>query len=282
MDSYILTVTCADKVGIVAAISNFLAQNKGFILESQQFGDPTTDMFFMRVSFNSSDDMTIKEWRHRFSDVAGQFKMKWELRSSTYRMKVVVMASKEGHCLNAILNKHAMGDLPIEIPAVISNHDQLRRMTEAYDIPYHFLPVTRESKLEQEAQVLKILESMDVDLIVLARYMQILSPEFVQKYKGRIINIHHSFLPSFKGGNPYHQAYDRGVKLIGATAHYVTAELDEGPIIEQEVLRVDHAASPAELVSVGYDIEVVALNRALKWVVEQRVFENGVKTVVFK
>lgn len=283
MPSYILTVSCPDKAGIVAAVSGFLAQNQGFILESQQFGDLTTGNFFMRSCFTMPEGnaLMMDEWMNRFQSVANNFNMTWHLQDASYRMKVAVLVSREGHCLNAILNKVAMGVLPIEIPFVISNHNNLRKMAESYDVPYHHLPVTSETRPEQERQILAQLDECRVDLIVLARYMQILSPGFVDKYQGRIINIHHSFLPSFKGGQPYQQAFDHGVKLIGATAHYVTAELDEGPIIEQEVMRVNHAASTDQLISIGHDIEAVALTRALRWHIERRIFINGRKTVVF-
>ena len=284
MLSYILTVTCVDKAGIVAAVSGFLSQNKGFILESQQFGDMTTGNFFMRTCFTMPEadaSFSLDEWKDKFQLIADKFSMKWELQSSSYRMKVVVMASKEGHCLNAILNKRAMGDLPIDILAIISNHNDLAQMAATYAMPFHCLPVSAETKADQENEILNLLSKLDVDLIVLARYMQILSPNFVNRYQGQMINIHHSFLPSFKGGKPYQQAFDHGVKLIGATAHYVTPELDEGPIIEQEVMRVNHAASTDQLISIGQDIEVVALTRALKWHIEKRVFANGKKTVVF-
>lgn len=284
MPSYILTVTCPDKTGIVAAISGFLSEHQGFILESQQYGDVTTGNFFMRTCFTmpeSGDALSHDQLASQFEMVAKKFAMQWALHTSAYRMKVVVMVSKHGHCLNAILNRHAMDDLPIDIAAIISNHEDLTKMAASYDIPFHHFPVTGKSNAEQEKRILNLLDTLPVDLIVLARYMQILSPAFVDKYQGKIINIHHSFLPSFKGSQPYQQAFDHGVKLIGATAHYVTAELDEGPIIEQEVMRVNHAASTDQLISIGHDIEVVALTRALKWHTENRVFQNGKKTVVF-
>lgn len=281
MSSYILTVACEDKAGIVAAISGFLAQNNGFILESQQFGDLTTGNFFMRTCFTLPDGDSAIECKQKFQSVADAFNMNWALQDASYRMRVVLMASREGHCLNAVLNKCAMGVLPIDIRAVISNHADLASMAAGYGVPYFHLPITPETKRQQEQQIIRILNDVDVDLIVLARYMQILTANFVAEYPSQIINIHHSFLPSFKGAGPYQQAFDHGVKLIGATAHYVTENLDEGPIIEQEVMRVNHAASTAQLVAIGHDIEAVALTRAVKWHIERRVFENGKKTVVF-
>jgi formyltetrahydrofolate deformylase len=283
MDHYILTVSCVDKVGIVAAISGFLTENQGFILESQQFGDVTTGLFFMRTYFTTvgNPDLSLAGWKEKFLTVAAKFDMQWQLRSSAYRMRVAIMVSREGHCLNALLNKKAMGDLAIDIPVVISNHPNFEKLTNSYDTPFYCLPITPETKQAQEKQVIDIIADLNIDLIVLARYMQILSADFVRQYSGTIINIHHSFLPSFKGAKPYHQAFDRGVKLIGATAHYVSNELDEGPIIEQEITRVNHAASPEELMSLGQDIEVITLARAVKWHIQHRVFMNGNKTVVF-
>lgn len=279
MSSYILTVSCVDKMGIVAAVSGFLTAQGGFILESQQFGDVTTGYFFMRTQFTSEQN-SLEEWRAKFKSVADQFQMKWELQLSTYRMKLLIMVSKEGHCLNALLNKKIMGDLPIEIPAIISNRPDLENMARDYNTPFYHLPIGNE-KAGQEKEILKLIDKFQIDLIVLARYMQILSPNFVRQFEGKIINIHHSFLPSFKGARPYHQAFDRGVKLIGATAHYVSNELDEGPIIEQEVTRVNHSFSPAGLVSLGQDIEAITLTKAVKWHIQKRIFLNGSKTVVF-
>lgn len=279
MESYILTITCKDKGGIVAAVSGFLFQYEGFIVESQQFGDQTTGLFFMRILF-SCESLTKGEWEQNFQTIAKQFGMKWELQSINYRMKVLIMVSREGHCLNVLLNKRAMGNLQIEVPAIVSNHTDLEKMANVYDIPFYHFPVDG-NKEEQEREIFKLVDRLEIDLIVLARYMQILSPDFTNRYVGKIINIHHSFLPSFIGKKPYHQAYERGVKIIGATAHYVTNALDEGPIIEQDVTRVNHTCSPADLISLGQDSETVTLARAIKWHIQKRVFINGNKTVVF-
>lgn len=282
MEKYILTISCPDKIGIVATVSTFLAQNGGFINESQQFGDVTTGNFFMRTVYAvEPDGLNLDEWKQKFAAVSRSFAMKWKLQATSYRPRVMIMVSKEGHCLNALLNKHSMGNLPLEVSAIVSNHAELKKMAQSYEIPFYQFEVTPENKLEKENQILKLVDDLQIELVVLARYMQILSPNFVSKLQEKIINIHHSFLPSFKGAKPYHQAFDRGVKLIGATAHYVTADLDEGPIIEQEVVRVNHTFSAADLVTLGQDIESVTLARAVKWHVQQRVFLNGKKTVVF-
>ncbi len=281
---YILTLSCADAHGIVAAVSGFLAKHGGFIIESTQFGDPYTNRFFMRVDFSASDQTpdqaTLTE---RFgNEIAAPYAMDWQLRDRACKQRVVIMVSKYEHCLNDLLHRYRVGSLPIEIPAVISNHEDLRSIVEWHGVPFHYLPVTKDTKAEQEAKVWKLIEECNADVVVLARYMQILSSQLSQKLAGRAINIHHSFLPSFKGAKPYHQAYERGVKLIGATAHYVTDDLDEGPIIDQEAVRVSHAQNPDELVAMGRDIESVVLARALKYHAEHRVLMNGNKTVVFK
>ncbi len=281
---YVLTLSCPDTRGIVAGVSAFLLEQDGFIKESTQYGDPQTRRFFMRVDFETGPDTPEKEvLRTRFEAVIGTpFKMDWQLRDAGRKQRVVVLVSKYGHCLNDIMHRYQTGTLPIDIPAVISNHDDMRRMVEWHEIPYHHLPVTKETKLEQEAEIWKLIRQYEADVVVLARYMQILSSGLSAKLTGRAINIHHSFLPSFKGAKPYHQAYERGVKIIGATAHYVTDDLDEGPIIEQEVVRVDHSNSPEELVAMGRDIECTVLARALKYHIEHRVLLNDNKTVVFK
>lgn len=277
---YILTLSCRDTRGIVAAVSGFLAEHDGFIIESTQFGDPSTDRFFMRVHFAAPAGENL---RQRFaSDVAEPFAMDWQLHDAARKARVLVLVSKYQHCLNDLMYRHQTGQLPVEIVAVASNHEDARSMVEWHRIPYHHLPVTAATKAQQEAQILDIIEREQIDVIVLARYMQILSPELSAQLRGKAINIHHSFLPSFKGAKPYHQAYERGVKLIGATAHYVTDDLDEGPIIEQEVQRVDHSFSPETLTAVGQDIEALVLARALKYHVEHRVLLNGTKTVVFR
>lgn len=280
-EKHILTLSCPDRRGIVAAVSGFLADEKGFILESSQFGDISTSRFFMRCLFYFENGRH-EDFGQKFAKIAQKFQMDWELHPVSYKPKVLVMVSHLGHCLNALLNKTAMGELQMEIPAIVSNHGELETMAQWYDIPFHYLPIDAKNKGKQEKKVLELIESHSIDLVVLARYMQILSPDFVRKMRGKIINIHHSFLPSFKGAKPYHQAFDRGVKVIGATAHYVSEILDEGPIIEQEVVRVDHTHPVEELVSVGQDIESIALVRAVKWHIQRRIFLNGSKTVVFR
>lgn len=279
---YILTLSCHDVKGIVASVSNFLLKNDGFIIESAQFGDPSTGIFFMRTVFEITSSHSVDELEQRFKRVAEQFTMHWNLYDTGKKKRVLLMVSKQGHCYNDILHRYFTKTLPIEIPAVVSNHRTLEEMTQWHKIPYYYLPVMPETKADQEEKVLGLVEEHNIDLVVLARYMQILSPELSGKLYGRAINIHHSFLPSFKGAKPYHQAYDRGVKLIGATAHFVSDNLDEGPIIDQEVIRVDHTHTPEELVALGCDVENLVLARAMKYFVEQRIIVNGNKTVVFR
>ncbi|MCC7259576.1 MAG: formyltetrahydrofolate deformylase [Alphaproteobacteria bacterium] len=281
--TYVLTLSCHDVVGIVAAVSGFLSENRCFIIESAQFGDASTGRFFMRTEFSIQEPgLTADTVGTRFQAVATRFGMEWNIADKSRRMRTLVMVSQHGHCFNDILHRYASRTLPIDVVGVVSNHEAMRSLSEWHEIPYHYLPVTAESKAAQEKQVLDIVEKERVELVILARYMQVLSPALVDKLKGRAINIHHSFLPGFKGAKPYHQAYDRGVKIIGATAHYVSNELDEGPIIEQEVTRVDHTDSPEELKSMGYDIENLVLARAVKYHSEHRVLINGTKTVVFR
>lgn len=280
---YILTLSCRDVGGIVAAVSGFLAAEDGFIIESTQFGDPSTDRFFMRVHFAAGPATPPpSQWRERFAAAVGTpFAMDWQLHDATARARVLILVSRHMHCLNDLMHRYRTGTLPIEIPAVISNHEDARGMVEWNGIPFCYFPMCSD-KAEQEARIMEVIEKEQIDTIVLARYMQILSPELSARLKGRCINIHHSFLPSFKGAKPYHQAYERGVKLIGATAHYVTDDLDEGPIIEQEVTRVDHSYDPEMLTAVGRDSEALVLARALKYHIERRVLLNGHKTVVFR
>jgi formyltetrahydrofolate deformylase len=281
--SMILTLSCRDRPGIVAAVSGFLAEHRFNIRDSAQFGDAETGLFFMRVSFEDLEgSRTAEAVREAFGAIAAPFAMTWAIHDEAGRARVLVMVSRFGHCLNDLLYRYSIGALPVEIPAIVSNHRDWYQRAAALDIPYHHLPVTPSSKARQEDLLLRIIEEERIDLVVLARYMQVLSPELCRAMPGRIINIHHSFLPSFKGARPYHQAHARGVKLIGATAHYVTADLDEGPIIEQEVGRVDHALSPDQLAAVGRDIESLVLARAVKYHVEHRIFLNGHKTVVFR
>ena len=279
---YILTLSCHDVKGIVASVSDFLLKNDGFIIESAQFGDPSTGIFFMRTVFEITAPHDTDALRQRFSVIAAKFGMNWNLYDTARKQRVLLMVSKQSHCYNDIMHRYLTGTLPIEIPAIISNHTTLEEVTRWHKIPYHYLPVTSETKETQEAEVLRLVDELQIDLVVLARYMQILSPALSSKLYGRAINIHHSFLPSFKGAKPYHQAYDRGVKLIGATAHYVSDHLDEGPIIDQEVIRVDHTHTPEQLVALGCDVENQVLARAMKYFVEQRILLNGNKTVVFR
>lgn len=276
---YVLTLSCPDRPGVVAAVSGLLARHGCNIIESQQFGDRDSARFFMRVQFASplSDDAL----RAAFAELAPEFRMEFALHDVAVKPRVLVMVSKLGHCLNDLLYRVRSGTLDIEIVAVVSNHPDLRPLTQSYGIDYHHLPVTAETKARQEAEVLTLVEHYQAELVVLARYMQVLSEDLCGKLTGKVINIHHSFLPSFKGAKPYHQAHNRGVKLIGATAHYVTADLDEGPIIEQEVARVNHTHSPEDLAAIGRDLECQALVRAVRWHAEQRVLLDGHKTIIF-
>lgn len=279
---YILTLSCVDVPGIVASVARFIADHQGNILESAQFGDLSTQRFFLRTEFSLPLTQSEEEFRERFSThVAEPFSMRWELVAKHIRPKLLLMVSKFGHCLNDLLHRWHSGTLAVDIPAIVSNHEAMREVAQWYKLPFYHFPMEGD-KPAQEAKVLEVIDEHAIDLVVLARYMQILSPELCQSLKGRAINIHHSFLPSFKGARPYHQAFDRGVKIIGATAHYVTADLDEGPIIEQEVTRVDHSLKPEELTAAGRDIECLVLARAIKYHIERRVLLNGHKTVVFR
>lgn len=282
VNEFVLTLSCPDRPGIVAAVSGLLAERGCNIVESQQFGDGESGTFFMRVQFAAPGGTDPDELRGAFAALAPELGLQWRLHAPADRPRVLIMVSKGGHCLNDLLYRTRSGLLGIDIAAVASNHPDLRPLTQSYGIDYHHLPVGPEGRTAQEAEILTLVEHYRADLVVLARYMQILSDGFCAKLPGAIINIHHSFLPSFKGARPYHQAHARGVKLIGATAHYVTADLDEGPIIEQEVARVDHTHSPEELVAVGRDVECLALARAVRWHAEHRVLLNGDRTVVFR
>jgi formyltetrahydrofolate deformylase len=281
MTKLALTVTCPSTRGIVAAIANYLADHGCNITDSSQFDDTETGNFFMRVSFTSEKGEELPALTEGFAKTASDFGMDFEFHDEAAKMKVVIMVSRFGHCLNDLLYRWRIGALPIDIVAVISNHMDYQKVVVNHDIPFHCIKVTKANKPQAEAQILQVVEEAGADLIVLARYMQILSDAMCQKMSGRIINIHHSFLPSFKGANPYKQAYERGVKLIGATSHYVTADLDEGPIIEQDIIRVTHAQSPEDYVSLGRDVESQVLARAIHAHIHRRVFLNGNKTVVF-
>ncbi len=281
MSKFALTVTCPSTRGIVAAIAAFLAEQGCNITDSSQFDDFETGNFFMRVSVISETGTTLDELGTRFAETAKTFGMEYEFHDEAVKMKVVIMVSRFGHCLNDLLYRWRIGALPIDIVAVISNHMDYQKVVVNHDIPFHCIRVTKENKPEAEARIMEVVEETGAELIVLARYMQILSDRMCQVMSGRIINIHHSFLPSFKGANPYKQAFERGVKLIGATSHYVTADLDEGPIIEQDTVRVTHAQSPEDYVSLGRDVEAQVLARAIHAHIHRRVFLNGNKTVVF-
>ncbi len=282
---FVLTLSCPDKQGIVHAVSSYLFMTGCNILDSQQFGDQDTGLFFMRVHFSVESpgyaDGGADKLRASFAAVGDSFQMDWRIAPADDRMRVIIMVSKFGHCLNDLLFRSSIGAVPVEIAGVVSNHRDFEELTRSYGIPFHHVPVTRENKPEAEAALLRLVEETGTELVVLARYMQVVSDDLCKRLPGRIINIHHSFLPSFKGAKPYHQAHARGVKLIGATAHYVTADLDEGPIIEQEVERVSHGVTPEELVGVGRDVECQVLARAVKWHSERRVLINGSRTVVF-
>ena len=280
---YILTLSCKDTRGIVAAVSGFLSENLGFIIESAQFGDAFTGQFFLRIEFLLEQGGNFETLKHIFAEkVANKFAMSWKIAEKSRKSRALIMVSKFGHCLNDLLYRYKTGQLAIEIPAIISNHEDWREVANWHEIPFFYLPSSPENKTEQEAKIWQSIEEKQIDVTVLARYMQILSPELCEKLSGKAINIHHSFLPSFKGAKPYTQAFDRGVKLIGATAHYVTNDLDEGPIIEQEVARVDHTYQPDDLAAIGRDTECAVLARALKYHTEHRVLLNGKKTVVFR
>lgn len=281
-NKFTLKLSCKDVVGIVAAVSGFMLENKCFIIESAQMGDASTGRFFMRTVFEAQGSLNShKEIKAKFKAIADKFSMDWELYDDAVKPRVLIMVSKQGHCLNDLLHRYASGSLPIEIPMVISNHTDMERLVNWFDIPFVHMPVDNDRRAKQEDKILEIIAEKNIDLTVLARYMQVLTPNIVEKIYGKAINIHHSFLPGFKGAKPYHQAYDRGVKIIGATAHYVSNDLDEGPIIEQEVTRVNHANTPDQLLSIGRDIESIVLSRAVKYHVEHRVILNGNKTVVF-
>lgn len=280
--SFILTLSGPDRPGIVHAVTAFLVQHNLNIVDSSQFGDPASQRFFMRMQFApAGDSVELDQLRTAFEPTAQSFSMDFQIHPTVQKPRVMIMVSKIGHCLNDLLFRQSTGQLSIEVPLIISNHPDFATLAATYNIPFHHLPVTADTKTQQESQILDLVREHNVDLIVLARYMQVLSPKLCEAMSGRIINIHHSFLPSFKGAKPYHQAYDRGVKIIGATAHFVTSDLDEGPIIEQNVVRVSHGMSPKELTHAGSNVESNVLATAVKYVTERRVILNGHKTVVF-
>ncbi|MCC6504584.1 MAG: Formyltetrahydrofolate deformylase [Alphaproteobacteria bacterium ADurb.BinA280] len=282
-EHYVLTIRCRDAVGIVAGVASALAAAGAFIIESSHFGDPDTSLFFMRTEFRPTEARfrSVEDFATALKPVAQRFDMQLELHPAQAPMKVMLAVSRHGHCLNHLLNRWHSGELPVDVVGVVSNHEDMRRMVDWYGIPYHHLPMGKD-KGAQEAAFLKVVEESGTELVVLARYMQVLSDRMCEALQGRCINIHHSFLPSFKGARPYHQAHARGVKLVGATAHYVTKDLDEGPIIEQDSVRVGHGMDANALVRVGKDVENVVLARAVHWHAERRVLLNGLRTVVFR
>lgn len=277
--SFILTLSCDDRPGIVHAVSGALVAADCNITESQQYGSPDSGTFFMRVAFTTLSQRAALT--AHLAPVAEAFAMTWELHTEGISARTLIMASKSAHCLNDLLFQQRAGILPIEVPVIVSNHTDLADLAEFYGIPFHHIPVTADGKAEAEDRLLELAAEYEIELVVLARYMQVLSDNLCSRLVGRAINIHHSFLPSFKGARPYHQAHARGVKLIGATAHYVTPALDEGPIIEQEVIRVDHARTAPQLVAMGADVESRTLAQAVKWHAEHRVLLDGTRTVVF-
>lgn len=281
MKNYALTVTCTTRRGIVAAIAGFLSEHGCNITDSAQFDDSATNRFFTRISFASEEGAELETLKEGFLPIADEFDMTYQFLDEAQPMKVLIMVSRFGHCLNDLLYRWRIGALNIDIVGVISNHMDYQKVVVNHDIPFHYIRVTKDNKTEAEAQQMAIIEESGTELVVLARYMQVLSDEMTRKMSGRIINIHHSFLPSFKGANPYKQAFQRGVKLIGATSHYVTADLDEGPIIEQDIIRVNHAQSADDYVSLGRDVESQVLARAIHAHIHRRVFLNEDKTVVF-
>ena len=280
-DTYILTLSCPDRPGIVHAVSGFLAERGGNIEEAAQFNDQGTGLFFMRVQF-SSPTGDVAPLREQLGALAERFAMRWQLHARAEAMRCLIFVSREGHCLNDLLFRWKSGLLPLDIRAIVSNHRDFYQLAASYNVPFHHIGVTKANKAQAEERQMEIIEAEGADLVVLARYMQVLSDDMCRRLAGRAINIHHSFLPSFKGAKPYYQAHDRGVKLIGATAHYVTADLDEGPIIEQDVARVDHTDAVEDLTAVGRDTESQVLARAVKWHSEHRVLLNGHRTVVFR
>lgn len=287
MEKHILTIVCPDKTGIAAKVFSFIAQQGGFVVEAAQFGDEMSNLFFMRIVFTTRTEQPFASvFTEMFAPIAAEYEMNWKLYDGARPARVLLLVSKESHCLNDLFQRWKTGLLNIDIAGVVSNHEDMRDFVEWHKIPYHYLPLPKGSSFEQkraqENEILALADAYKVDLVVLARYMQILSDEMCASLSGKCINIHHSFLPSFKGARPYHQAYERGVKLIGATAHYVTADLDEGPIIEQAVERVDHTNTPEQLVAMGKDLENIVLSKAVRYHTERRILLNGHRTVVFK
>lgn len=281
---WILLFSCPDAPGIQAFVSSFIHSHDGFIDDVKAHSDQESGQFVCRISFQAAGEtsLDIETFKSDLAREGEQFNMNWSITSADEKVPTVIAVSKFGHCLNDLLHRWRIGSLPIDIRAIVSNHDTMRPMAEFYGIPYHHIPVTKQTKMESEARFLDVVNEVGGELVVLARYMQILSDGLTAKWSGRCINIHHSFLPSFKGAKPYHQAFQRGVKLIGATAHYVTSDLDEGPIIEQDVERIDHSQTPTLLVEQGSDIEARVLSRAVKWHASRRIVMIGQRTIVLR
>jgi formyltetrahydrofolate deformylase len=279
---FVLSIDCEDRKGIVAAVANSIASQDCNITESSQYGDGNTGRFFMRIAFHAAPGTTTESFTDAFMPVATAFRLKWRIHDYRKKLRAMIMVSQGGHCLNDLLYRTSTNRLPMDVTSIVSNHLNWQRRAEHEGIPFHHLPVTPQNKLEQEAKLLEMVEEQNVDLIILARYMQVLSDQLCRKLDGRVINIHHSFLPGFKGAKPYHRAYERGVKMVGATAHYVTPDLDEGPIITQDVSIVDHADTVEDLIAQGQDTESRVLAKAVKLHLEHRVMLNGTRTVVFK
>jgi len=282
MGDFVLTLACRDRPGIVHAVTTFLVDNGGNIRESQQFGDRDSGRFFMRIDFETAQATDAASLRVAFAGTAERFGMTFELWAAHAPYRTLIMVSKQLHCLNDLLFRTTTGDLQIEVPLVVSNHRDAEKLVRSYGVDFHHIPLTPDTKAEAEAELIRLVDDLEIHLVVLARYMQILSDDLCRQLSGRAINIHHSFLPGFKGAKPYHQAHERGVKLVGATAHYVTADLDEGPIIEQDVTRVDHMLSADQLVAAGRDVEAQVLSRAVRWHSQTRILPNGHRTVVFR
>ena len=278
---FILRVDCRDQPGIVAAVASCLQDNNFNIEDASQFSDKLSGRFFMRMVVRpQSDNKTTQNFANSFGDVANDFEMDWDVHPEEENVRALIMVSREDHCLNHLLYKTRTGHLPLDIVAIASNHDNNKPLAERYKLPFHHLPITKETKQAQEAQITDLIEETGAELVVLARYMQILTDDLCSRYAGRIINIHHSFLPGFKGAKPYHQAYERGVKIIGATAHFATHDLDEGPIIEQETARIDHSMDADDMRLLGQDIESRVLTNAIKYYAQRRVFLHGNRTVI--
>ena len=279
--NFVLTISCPNQIGIVYAVSRFLVKYRCNITNSSQFDDSQSGQFFIRIAFQSTEEMQIDDFENDLASLAAEYNMEWKLYDKSKKPRMLLMVSRFDHCLHDLLYRYSLGELESVVPLVVSNHPDCSALSASFNVPFRHIPIIDGNKVEQERKVLEVIKEHDIEFVVLARYMQILSDEFCANMRSRVINIHHSFLPSFKGAQPYHQAHARGVKLIGATAHFVTSDLDEGPIIEQDVLRVDHRFTPEQYVSMGRDVERLVLARAVKYITERRVLLHGSKTIVF-